>query len=225
MARLILLRHGQSLWNLANRFTGWVDVPLSAKGIAEAQAAGQLLADMSIDVAFTSALVRAQQTALLALGEQTSKRVPVMLQPAVEPSHWADIHDSTAAAEIIPVHINAALNERYYGDLQGLNKQAARDQFGEEQVKKWRRGFHVCPPDGESLAQTQVRAWAYTQSHILPALEQGQNVLVAAHGNSLRAMVMKIEQLSEDQVLALELATGEPRLYDWQAGRWQRVDV
>ena len=225
MARLILLRHGQSLWNLANRFTGWVDVPLSAKGIAEAQAAGQLLADMSIDVAFTSALVRAQQTALLALGEQTSKQVPVMLQPAVEPPHWADIHDQAAAAEIIPVHINAALNERYYGDLQGLNKQAARDQFGEEQVKKWRRGFHVCPPDGESLAQTQVRAWAYTQSHILPALEQGKNVLVAAHGNSLRAMVMKIEQLSEDEVLALELATGEPRLYDWQAGRWQRIDV
>lgn len=225
MARLILLRHGQSLWNLANRFTGWVDVPLSAKGVAEARAAGQLLADMSIDVAFTSTLIRAQQTALLALGEQASKRVPVMLQPGVEPPHWADIHDPEAAADVIPVHINSALNERYYGDLQGLNKQAAREQFGDEQVKKWRRGFHVCPPNGESLAQTQVRAWAYTQSHVLPALEQGHDVLVAAHGNSLRAMVMQIEQLSEDEVLALELATGEPRVYDWHADRWQRVDV
>ena len=188
MPELILLRHGQSQWNLENRFTGWVDVPLSTKGEEEARAAGRKLRGRRIDVLFTSVLKRAIDTATLALEE-------------------AGVRD-------VPVERDQALNERMYGDLQGLNKAESARKWGEEQIKLWRRSYDVRPPGGESLADTAARVLPYWESRILPALTAGKNVLVAAHGNSLRALVMHLDGLTREQVLELEIPTGVPLLYD-----------
>ena len=188
MPDLILLRHGQSQWNLENRFTGWVDVPLSPKGEAEARAAGEKLRGRRIDQLFTSVLKRAIDTATIAL----------------------------AAAGItgVPVVRDAALNERMYGDLQGLNKAEAAKKWGDAQIKLWRRSYDVKPPGGESLADTAARVLPYWESHLRPAIVAGRNVLVAAHGNSLRALVMHLDGLTREQVLELEIPTGEPLLYE-----------
>jgi 2,3-bisphosphoglycerate-dependent phosphoglycerate mutase len=188
MSDLILLRHGQSQWNLENRFTGWVDVPLSAKGEAEASAAGEKLRGRRIDVLYTSVLKRAIDTATLALEE-----AGIVTPPTVR---------------------DAALNERMYGDLQGLNKAEAATRWGDAQVKLWRRSYDVRPPAGESLADTAARVLPFWESRILPDLRAGKNVLVAAHGNSLRALVMHLDGLSREQVLELEIPTGVPLLYD-----------
>jgi len=188
MADLILLRHGQSQWNLENRFTGWIDVPLSERGVAEARAAGAKLRGRRIDRVYMSVLQRAIETARLALEE--------------------------AGIVGLPSERDAALNERMYGALQGKNKDEARREFGDEQVKLWRRSYDVRPPEGESLADTAARVLPYWESRILPDLLAGRNVLVAAHGNSLRALVMHLEGLSREQVLALEIPTGVPILYD-----------
>ncbi len=188
MPDLILLRHGQSQWNLENRFTGWVDVPLSAKGEAEARAAGETLRGRRIDLLYTSVLKRAIDTATIAL----------------------------AAAGITPPPTvrDGALNERMYGDLQGLDKAEAAARWGDAQVKLWRRSYDVRPPGGESLADTAARVLPFWESRILPDVRAGKNVLVAAHGNSLRALVMHLDGLSREQVLELEIPTGVPLLYD-----------
>jgi len=188
MPDLILLRHGQSQWNLENRFTGWVDVPLSAKGEAEARAAGEKLRGRRIDEVFTSTLLRATETARLAL--------------------------ESAALGPLPMERDAALNERMYGDLQGMDKAEAAERFGAEQVKRWRRSYDVKPPNGESLADTAARVLPYWERRILPAIREGRNVLVAAHGNSLRALVMHLDGLTREQVLELEIPTGDPLLYE-----------
>jgi 2,3-bisphosphoglycerate-dependent phosphoglycerate mutase len=188
MSELILLRHGQSQWNLENRFTGWVDVPLSARGEAEARAAGEQLRGRRIDKVYTSVLRRAIETATLAL--------------------------ETAGLGPLPTVRDAALNERMYGDLQGLDKAEAAARFGDAQVKLWRRSYDVRPPGGESLADTAARVLPYWESHILPDLRAGLNVLVAAHGNSLRALVMHLDRLGPADVLQLEIPTGKPLLYD-----------
>src|SRR5262245_33504153 len=188
MADLILLRHGQSQWNLENRFTGWVDVPLSERGIAEARAAGTKLRGRRIDRLYTSVLQRAIETARLALEE--------------------------AGMPDLPTVRDAALNERMYGDLQGKDKDEARREFGEDQVKLWRRSYDVRPPGGESLADTAARVLPYWESSIRSDLTAGRNVLVAAHGNSLRALAMHLEGLTQQQVLELEIPTGQPILYD-----------
>ena len=188
MPDLILLRHGQSQWNLENRFTGWVDVPLSAKGEAEARAAGEKLRGRRIDQVFISTLVRATETARLAL--------------------------ETAGFGPLPTERDAALNERMYGDLQGMNKAEAAERFGADQVKRWRRSYDVKPPNGESLADTAARALPYWERHILPEIRAGRNVLVVAHGNSLRALVMHLDGLTREQVLELEIPTGVPLLYE-----------
>jgi 2,3-bisphosphoglycerate-dependent phosphoglycerate mutase len=189
MPALILLRHGQSQWNLENRFTGWVDVPLSPRGEDEARAAGEKLRGRHIDKLYTSVLRRAVDTATLAL---------------------------EAAATTVPVtERDAALNERMYGDLQGLNKAEAAKRFGDAQVKLWRRSYDVRPPGGESLADTAERVVPYWESHILPDLKAGQDVLVVAHGNSLRALVMHLDGLSHAEVLELEIPTGAPLLYEF----------
>jgi 2,3-bisphosphoglycerate-dependent phosphoglycerate mutase len=188
MSDLILLRHGQSQWNLENRFTGWVDVPLSARGEAEARAAGEKLRGRRIDKLYTSSLVRAIDTARLAL--------------------------EAAGIAPPPTVRDAALNERMYGDLQGLNKSESAQRFGAEQVKLWRRSYDIRPPGGESLADTAARVLPYWTAHILPDLRAGLNVLVAAHGNSLRALVMHLDQLTSAQVLELEIPTGQPLLYE-----------
>src|SRR5258707_8716256 len=186
---LVLVRHGQSDWNLKNLFTGWRDVDLTDKGVAEAREAGRKLKAQGIkfDVAFTSALKRAQRTLDLMLTElgQTT----------------------------IPVFKDQALNERDYGELVGLNKDDARKEWGEEQVHIWRRSYDVAPPRGESLKDTLARTLPYYVTEILPRVMRGEHVLVSAHGNSLRALVMVLEKLSPKQILARELATGAPVIY------------
>jgi 2,3-bisphosphoglycerate-dependent phosphoglycerate mutase len=186
---LVLVRHGQSQWNLTNQFTGWKDVDLTELGVDEARAAGRALAAQGIrfDVGFTSALKRAQRSLDLMLGE--------MGQSA------------------IPVHKDAALNERDYGELSGLNKDDARKRWSEEQVHIWRRSYDVPPPGGESLRDTAARVLPYYIQEILPCVLRGENVLISAHGNSLRALVMVLERLSIKQIIDRELATGVPLIF------------
>jgi len=189
MPTLVLVRHGQSLWNLENRFTGWVDVPLSEKGVAEARRAGELLNGFRFDVAYTSALTRAQETLRILLETMGA-------QP--------------------PIIRDQALNERHYGDLQGLNKEDTAKRYGAEQVKLWRRSFDVPPPNGESLEMTAKRTLPFFDRCIAGDLRQGKNVLVVAHGNSNRSIVMQLDRLSGEQVVALELATGAPLVYEME---------
>ena len=187
MPRLVLIRHGQSLWNLENRFTGWVDVPLTAQGESEASSAGAKLKGVSFDVAYTSALTRAQRT----------------LQLVME-----------GAGISLPVIRDQALNERHYGDLQGLNKADTAAKYGDDQVKIWRRSYDVPPPAGESLKDTAARTLPFFERAIMGDIRQGKNVLVVAHGNSNRSIVMKLDNLTPEQVLELNLETGVPLVYE-----------
>jgi 2,3-bisphosphoglycerate-dependent phosphoglycerate mutase len=186
---LVLVRHGQSEWNLQNLFTGWRDVGLTEKGIAEARAGGRQLKALGLrfDIAFTSALTRAQRTLELMLDELGQRSIPVLR--------------------------DQALNERDYGDLSGLNKDDARRKWGEEQVRIWRRSYDVAPPGGESLKDTAARVLPYYLQEILPRVLRGERVLVSAHGNSLRALVMVLDRLSPQEIVERELATGVPLIY------------
>jgi 2,3-bisphosphoglycerate-dependent phosphoglycerate mutase len=193
MAKLVLLRHGESQWNLENRFTGWVDVPLSPKGEQEARVAGRKLAGITFDRAYTSVLKRAIDTLTIVL----------------------EVIGQTG----IPIEKDKALNERLYGELQGLNKAETAKKYGEHQVKIWRRSFDVRPPGGESLKDTADRVLPYYEQHIRPQILAGKNILIAAHGNSLRALVMQLDQLSKEAVLELNIPTGAPLFYEFdQAG-------
>ena len=200
MATLILLRHGQSVWNAANKFTGWTDVELSAIGEDEAAKVGEELADTEINVVHTSGLIRAQNTAEI-----------VMQQNRV--------------SNDVPTHRDIRLNERHYGDLQGLDKNETRAKYGDEQVHIWRRSYDVPPPgqEGESLAMCAKRTLPYLEEAIKPDLDAGKTALVAAHGNSLRSIVMEIEGLSKEEVLSLEIPTGVPRIYNYDNGVFTRV--
>jgi 2,3-bisphosphoglycerate-dependent phosphoglycerate mutase len=186
---LVLVRHGQSEWNLKNLFTGWRDVGLTETGVEEARKAGRKLKELGLgfDVAYTSALGRAQDTLKLMLEE--------LGQSGLEE------------------HRDVALNERDYGDLSGLNKDDARARWGAEQVHVWRRSYDTAPPGGESLRDTGARVWPYYLTRILPDAMRGRRVLVSAHGNSLRALVMVLDRLTPDEVTKLELATGVPLVY------------
>lgn len=187
MGHLVLLRHGQSQWNLENRFTGWIDVPLSTKGGEEALAAAQQLSRYRLDRAFTSKLVRATDTLRIVLAAIGQGR--------------------------IPIEENQALNERMYGDLQGLNKDETVNQYGAKQVEVWRRSYDVRPPGGESLKDTAARVLPYYLERIQPAVEKGDTVLIVAHGNSLRALVMHLEDLSSQQIVDLTIPTGALVVY------------
>ena len=193
MAHLVLLRHGQSQWNLENRFTGWMDVPLTDLGETEARRAGEKIkaAGLHFDRTFTSVLQRAIRTLELVL----------------------DVLGQAG----LPNERDQALNERHYGDLQGLDKAETAKKFGDEQVRLWRRSYDVAPPGGESLENTAARTLPYLQSDILPAVHTGQHVLVAAHGNSLRSVIMHLDGLTREEVLGLELGTGVPVVYDLDA--------
>ena len=186
---LVLVRHGQSEWNAKNLFTGWKDVGLTELGVEEARSAGEKLkkAGHHFDIAYTSNLIRAQKTLILILEE--------LGQGGLE-----TIRD-------------VALNERDYGDLVGLNKAETAEKFGADQVHIWRRSYDVAPPGGESLKDTAARTLPYFEANILPRVLGGENVLVSAHGNSLRAIVMQLDGLSEDEVIRLNLATGAPMIY------------
>lgn len=188
MATLVIFRHGQSLWNLENKFTGWVDVALSEQGIAEAKKAGEKLKGLHFDLAYASDLKRAQDTLKLALDVSGHSSVPVK-------------HDK-------------ALNERMYGDLQGLNKADTAAKYGDEQVKIWRRSYDIAPPNGESLKDTADRVIPYFEKEIAPKLKEGKNVVIAAHGNSLRALIMYLEKMTPAQILEFEIGTAVPRLYE-----------
>jgi 2,3-bisphosphoglycerate-dependent phosphoglycerate mutase len=220
MAKLILLRHGESMWNKKNLFTGWVDVPLSQKGIDEAMRAGQKIQDLPIDIVFSSTLVRGLMTAMLAMVHHSSQKTPVVIHPSGKLKEWGAIYSDAIQQQIIPVYSASELNERMYGQLQGLNKDEMRKKFGPEQVQIWRRSYSERPPDGESLEMTAKRAIPYFQQHIVPHLKQGKNVLVSAHGNSLRAIIKNIDGLTDSEVVQLELATGVPIVYDYVRGAY-----
>ena len=199
LARLILIRHGQSVWNAENRFTGWTDVDLSEKGVEEAEEAGNELRDQVIDVIHTSDLIRAKRTAEIVI------RANVSSKDTVTKSNWR-------------------LNERNYGALQGLNKAETAEKHGAEQVRIWRRSFDVAPPEGESLEMTAKRTIPYFEEEILPDLESGESVLVSAHGNSLRSIVMHIEGISPEDIVSFEIQTGVPRYYDYSNGELSLID-
>ena len=199
LSKLILIRHGQSVWNAENRFTGWTDVDLSEKGVKEAEEAGNELRNQVIDVVHTSDLIRAKRTAEIVI------RANVSSKDTVTKSDWR-------------------LNERNYGALQGLNKAETAEEHGAEQVRIWRRSFDVAPPEGESLEMTAKRTIPYFEEEILPDLESGVNVLVSAHGNSLRSIVMHIEGISPNDIVSFEIKTGVPRYYDYSDGVLSLID-
>jgi 2,3-bisphosphoglycerate-dependent phosphoglycerate mutase len=209
---LTLVRHGQSIWNLQNRFTGWIDVSLSPKGVEEARTAGQRLAEERFEVAFASTLIRSQETLIEIL--RLNRHVQGFRRVHEGESAWYEhFQESPEDQSTLLVYLAEALNERFYGDLQGLNKDQARAQFGEEQVKLWRRSYDIPPPNGESLAATASRVIPFFQDRIVPHLKAGKHVLIAAHGNSLRALIMHLEKMTPQEILAYELETGIPIQY------------
>ena len=214
---LVLLRHGQSEWNKQNLFTGWVDVPLSPEGIDEALQAGEAIRDIPFTALFMSRLVRAQMTAWLALSRHRTPLTPVRIATG-EKSEWGRLPSTVDETSILPVYTAWELNERMYGDLQGMDKDEARRRFGVEQVHIWRRSYDVAPPQGESLKMTAQRVLPYWEKAIAPRLDAGEQVLVAAHGNSLRALIMMLEGLSEEEVVKLEIPTGKPLCYGYEKG-------
>ena len=199
LAKLILIRHGQSIWNAENRFTGWTDVELSDKGIKEAEDAGRELKDVKFDVIHTSNLIRAKRTAEIVIS-------------------------ANSASFDVETKMDWRLNERNYGSLQGQNKAETAEKHGSEQVRIWRRSFDVAPPDGESLEMTAKRTIPYFKEEIIPDLEAGMNVLVSAHGNSLRSIVMYIERISPSDIVSFEIPTGIPRYYEYIEGEINLID-
>ena len=223
MSQLILLRHGQSEWNKRNLFTGWVDIPLSPEGINESLAAGEAISEIPIDIIITSSLVRAQMTAFLAMSKHHTNKVPVVLHAGEgKLEEWSRIYSEETQSEIIPVIRTSELNERAYGELQGLNKAETAEKFGADQVKIWRRSYDVPPPNGESLEMTAARSIPYFEQTIVPFLEDEKNVLICAHGNSLRSIIMDLDGLSKEEVINLELATGIPVIYDYFKGTFTK---
>ncbi len=199
LSKLILIRHGQSVWNAENRFTGWTDVDLSDKGVKEAEEAGNELRNQVIGIVHTSDLIRAKRTAEIVIQANVSSK------DTVTKSDWR-------------------LNERNYGALQGLNKAETAEKHGAEQVRIWRRSFDVAPPEGESLEMTAKRTIPYFEEEILPDLESGVNVMVSAHGNSLRSIVMHIEGISQEDIVSFEIQTGVPRHYEYSDGEIRLID-
>ncbi|WP_456434190.1 2,3-bisphosphoglycerate-dependent phosphoglycerate mutase [Thermosulfuriphilus sp.] len=212
MAKLVLIRHGESLWNRANRFTGWVDVPLSEKGRKEARKAGRLIRGIEFGRAYTSLLIRAIETLLLVLAEAGGGKIPIIKHQQGRMKDWGEYQGDHS--QEISVFQALELNERYYGRLQGLNKTETAEKYGPEQVRLWRRSYDVPPPGGESLKETAGRTIPYLQKEILPVVRTGENVLVVAHGNSLRSIIMHLDDLGPEEVVRLELATGVPVIYE-----------
>ena len=202
LSYLVLIRHGQSEWNEKNLFTGWKNPPLTEKGIKEAELAGEKIKNLNIDFNhyFTSALVRAQETGEIIL--------------------------SKLEAENIIKTKSQNLNERDYGDLSGLDKDEARKEWGKDQVHIWRRSFDIPPPGGESLKDTAARVLPYFEEKLKPLVEQGNNILICAHGNSLRSLIMSLEEISPDEIVKVEIGTGEPILYSYSTNSsFQKIDL
>lgn len=212
MSKLILVRHGQSVWNLENRFTGWVDVPLSKKGSEEAIISGRKMKDINFDTIYVSHMLRSIQTLHYILLELNDQRIPIFHHEDPRIKNWE--HYSGDHNKELPVYQSVELAERYYGQLQGLNKAETIDKYGKDQVHLWRRSYDVNPPGGESLKDTTIRTIPYFKNHILKDLQADKTVLVVAHGNSLRSIVMYVEGISEKDIPNLEIPTGVPILYN-----------
>jgi len=209
-ATLVLVRHGKSVWNAKNRFTGWVDVPLNEQGWSEAQKAGEILKDYKWDIAYTSHLQRALLTLHVILKNNTQKKSPIFL-PAVGSTPRQSYYPG---AEEFPVHVyETALSERHYGDLQGKIKNEVKEEVGEEQFLKWRRGYDTPPPNGESLKDTFDRVVPFFTADIMPHIFQNKTILISAHGNSLRALTKYLENISDKDIVHTEIATGTPIVY------------
>lgn len=206
-----MVRHGQSQWNLENRFTGWVDVPLSEKGINESISAGKKLKDVKFDTMYVSHMLRAFQTLHYILLELNDERTPIIYHEEKRVHDWE--HHTGDMKKEIPIYQSVDLAERYYGNLQGLNKQKTREKYGAEQVHLWRRSYDTKPPGGESLKNTCERTTPYYKKYILKDLQEGKTVLVSAHGNSLRAITMYVENISEQEIPSVEIPTGVPIVY------------
>jgi len=227
MPHLILMRHCQSAWNALNLFTGWVDVPLSKKGIDDAIQAGKDIANLQIDEVHTSLLIRAQMTAMIVVAQNSNGIVPVFKHDSDsgdenqrKMNELAYIHGEPE--NVVPVYISWRLNERMYGDLQGQNKKEILTEYGEEQVHIWRRSFDIPPPNGESLKLVAERTIPYMEETIFPALASGKNIFIAAHGNTLRSIIMHLEEMSIEEVKTLEVPIGVPIVFDKVNGKYSR---
>ncbi|XP_021740154.1 uncharacterized protein LOC110706545 [Chenopodium quinoa] len=222
-ASLILIRHGESMWNEKNLFTGCVDVPLTTKGVEEAIEAGKRISNIPVDMIFTSALIRAQMTAMLAMTQHRRRKVPIIMHNESEQAkQWSEVYSEETISQSISVVTAWQLNERMYGELQGLNKQETADRYGKEKVHEWRRSYDIPPPNGESLEMCAERAVAYFKENIEPQLQAGKNIMIAAHGNSLRSIIMYLDALTSQEVISLELSTGIPLLYIFKEGKFMR---
>lgn len=213
MTKLILVRHGQSVWNLENRFTGWIDVALSEKGIEEAKKAAEQLKEYKFDVAFTSNLIRANQTLFEILNKNVHNKKFRKIHDEKKSEWYSHFTKIETDNDYLDVFFSEKLNERYYGDLQGLNKEETKQKYGEEQLKLWRRSFDVAPPNGESLKDNSKRTLPYFKKNILPYLKDGKTVLIVAHGNSLRSIIKYVEKLSPEKIVEFELETAVPIEY------------
>lgn len=214
MGTLIIIRHGESIWNKENRFAGWADISLSKKGLREAKHAAEILKEVKFDTAFTSDLLRAQETMyeILNRNKYSNKYMRVHENDSFWYSHYKHTEEDNLDLKI---YINEALNERYYGDLQGLNKDETRKKFGEKLVQIWRRSFRTAPPGGNPLSVTYKRVIPYFKSHIEKRLKKGETILVAAHGNSLRAIIKYLEKIPDREISQIELKTGVPIQYNF----------
>ena len=223
MAILVLVRHGQSQWNLENRFTGWVDVPLSSKGREEATSAGKKLKDIRFDTIYISHLMRAIQTLHYILLELSDERIPILYHEEERIHAWE--HYSGNTNKEIPIYQSVDLAERYYGDLQGLNKAETMKKYGEAQVHLWRRSYDINPPQGESLKDTCERTIPYYKKNIVPDLQAGKNVLIVAHGNSLRSITKYVENISDEEIPKVEIPTGVPIVYTFDSQMKQQKKI
>ncbi|AKB32768.1 Phosphoglycerate mutase [Methanosarcina siciliae HI350] len=238
MSYLIIVRHGESGWNVDGRFGGWVDVPLTGKGIKEALLCAAELEEIDLDLAFTSKLIRAQETLFLILSKQ--KKIGVFVHEEAETERGRAESGNEAGKDnkekryayppkteknLIPIHSNEALNERYYGILQGKKKDKMKEKYGEEQILHWCRSFDEGPPEGESLKDIYRRAVPYFEKEIFPTLQDGKNVIVCAHQNSLRALIKHIEGISNEDIRKIRLANARPVIYTYSGGRLVRKNA
>lgn len=221
MGTLVLVRHGESRWNLHNRFTGWVDVPLSVNGIREAEACSKHCAKYNFDAVFTSKLERAQSTAMIILSRQN--RTGIFQHEEEGPHYRWSCDSNTCLPDDIPIYETETLNERYYGILQGMDKKQAEKKYGLGKLLAWRRGYESRPPKGESLKDVFQRVHPYFLKHILPRIRKGETVMLASHGNTLRSIIMHLEKLSAETVAFVDLPKAKPLVYEFRRDTFKRT--
>lgn len=221
MGKLVLVRHGESRWNVCNRFTGWVDVPLSENGVREAERCAVHCQKYNFSAVYTSALERTHVTASIILSRQNRNGI---IQHDESPRYrkWTRL-SNTCGGDDIPIYESPVLNERYYGDLQGMDKKQAEKVYGKKQVFAWRRSFSEKPPGGESLKQTFMRIHPYFDAHIVPRIAKSETVLLSGHGNTLRAIIMHIEDISKEDIVNIDLPEAKPLVYEYRRGTFVRI--